>query len=489
MKYLYLLIMFTLCSCISPLEKGKIEISLIGNEKVSRSLKAFDISPSSFTENTESIITLSYSSAGSGQASSCAISNLSHLTVTTACSCSIGVCTVGVTGTSNYNGAASFDYTVTIDVQTSNTATATLNIMAPPQFVSIWRTTAPGQSITLPLVSGYTYNAFIDWGDGSPTSTVTTFNDPDITHTYVAAGDYTVTITGVMEAWSFNYSGDNNKIIEVVNLGSLGWKNLNSAFAGCGNLLAFAGGVTTSVTDMSWMFSDNFNLTSLNLSSFNTASVTNMTGMFFNTTNLTSLDLSNFDTANVTDMNNMFYYSSSLTSLDLSSFNTASVTDMSWMFFGTYSLTNLNLSSFNTVSVTDMSFMLGNTALTSLELSSFNTENVTDMSSMFEDSLFLTSLALSSFNTENVTNMSYMFYGTSSLTSLNLSNFNTASVTSMNGMFQGTSNLTSINANTWNIGAVTNSSNIWLSTNAGLTITCDQGGFPATGSLFGETCF
>lgn len=515
MRYLYLLILFTLCSCISPLEKGKTKISILVNQKTSHSFKTFDISPSSFTENTESIITLSYSDTGSGQASSCEISNLSHVTITTACSCSLGVCKVGVTGTSNYNGAASFDYTVTSGLQTSNTATATLNITVPPPFTSIWRTTAPGQSITLPLVSGYTYNAVVDWGDASPTSAVTTFNDPDITHTYAAAGDYTVTITGVMEAWSFNYFGDKNKIIEVVNLGSMGWKNLNTAFGGCGNLVAFAGGETASVTDMSWMFSDNYNLTNLNLSSFNTASVTNMNGMFYYASSLTSLDLSSFDTASVTNMNNMFYYTTSLTSLNLSSFNTASVTDMSWMFYGSSGLSSLDLSSFNTASVTNMSLMFGDTTFASLDLSSFNTVNVIDMSAMFESSWLLTSLDLSNFNTSSVTDMSYMFnnasgltslnlssfntasvtnmnnmfYYATSLTSLNLSNFNTASVTSMSGMFQETSSLTSLNANTWNVGAVTNSSNIWTSSNAGLVVTCDQGGFPATGSLFGETCF
>ena len=68
---------------------------------------ANDITPASFLENTQSVITLSYSDVdGANNATSCTPSNLSNVTVTQACACAAGVCTVGVTGTLNYNGAA-----------------------------------------------------------------------------------------------------------------------------------------------------------------------------------------------------------------------------------------------------------------------------------------------------------------------------------------------------------------------------------------------
>ena len=69
--------------------------------------------------------------------------------------------------------------------------------------------------------------------------------------------------------------------------------------------------------------------------------------------NLTTLDLSGFNTSKVTKMNGMFLNCSSLTNLNLSSFNTSKVTDMSAMFSGCSSLTNLDLSSFDTSSVTN----------------------------------------------------------------------------------------------------------------------------------------
>jgi hypothetical protein len=92
---------------------------------------AANITPAAFNEDTQSgLITLSYTDVESDLAGSCTISNLSNVTVTSACACVAGVCTLRVTGTSNYNGAASFDYTVTAGGQTSATATASLTINA-----------------------------------------------------------------------------------------------------------------------------------------------------------------------------------------------------------------------------------------------------------------------------------------------------------------------------------------------------------------------
>ena len=86
------------------------------------------------------------------------------------------------------------------------------------------------------------------------------------------------------------------------------------------------------------MFSGCQNLTSLDLSNFNTEDVQYMSGMFRGCSSLTSLNLSNFKTENVKDMNNMFYGCKSLTSLDLSNFKTKNVKDMSSMFYECNSL-------------------------------------------------------------------------------------------------------------------------------------------------------
>ena len=63
---------------------------------------------------------------------------------------------------------------------------------------------------------------------------------------------------------------------------------------------------TSNVVDMSYMFSECYKLTSLDISHFDTSNVTNMSEMFKNCSNLTSLDLSSFDTSNVTSRDNVF---------------------------------------------------------------------------------------------------------------------------------------------------------------------------------------
>ena len=172
---------------------------------------------------------------------------------------------------------------------------------------------------------------------------------------------------------------------------------------------------------------------------------TNMVQMFSYCRNLTTLDLSNFDTINVTDMNYMFNGCQNLTTLDLSNFNTSKVTNMEEMFGYCYKLTTLDLSNFNTINVTDMSYMFANCGnLTTLDLSNFNTINVKKMGNMFFDCNNLTTLDLSNFNTINVTNMYSMFNNCDNLTTLDLSNFNTSKVTDMGSMFRYCGNLTTV---------------------------------------------
>ena len=128
------------------------------------------------------------------------------------------------------------------------------------------------------------------------------------------------------------------------------------------------------------------------------------------------INFENLNTSNVTDMAFMFP-SCDVSSLDLSSFDTSKVTDMERMFFWQSNLTSLDLSSFDTSNVTSMREMFNYCEnLTSLDLSSFDTSNVTNMSSMFDDCRSLTSLDLSSFDISNVTNMRDMFSGCSNLT-------------------------------------------------------------------------
>lgn len=233
---------------------------------------------------------------------------------------------------------------------------------------------------------------------------------------------------------------------------------------------------TSKVTNMNEMFYLCSGLTSLDLSSFNTCNVTNMGGMFQRCNALENITFgSNFITSSVTGsvtsygtddgMSKMFAECSNLTSLDVTNFNTCNVITMNRMFDNCCKLTSLDVSNFNTSNVTDLYGMFQNCySLTSLDLRNFDTGNVTNMSEMFDCCEGLTSLDLSNFDTSNVTNMCAMFGLCIGLTSLDLSSFNTSNVTDMSLMFSSSKGLNTILVGSdWSTAAVTSSSNMFNS--------------------------
>jgi len=108
-------------------------------------------------------------------------------------------------------------------------------------------TTSASESVTLPFVTGYTYNCTVDWGDGSSPVSVTAWDDADATHVYATADSYVVEITGACPAWSVNnthssklqwtarvYGGD------AVDFD--GWQYLTGGWYGCANLGSLGSG-------------------------------------------------------------------------------------------------------------------------------------------------------------------------------------------------------------------------------------------------------
>ena len=138
---------------------------------------------------------------------------------------------------------------------------------------------------------------------------------------------------------------------------------------------------TSKVTDMSYMFGNCRNLTTVPL--FDTSEVTNMSSMFNGCTNLTTVPL--FDTSNATSMSYMFNECTKLTTVPL--FDTSNATSMSYMFNECTKLTTVPL---------------------------FDTSKVTDMSSMFKGCRNLTTVSL--LDTSKATRMSYMFDNCKNLT-------------------------------------------------------------------------
>ena len=263
--------------------------------------------------------------------------------------------------------------------------------------------------------------------------------------------------------------------------------------------------------------------------------------MFFNCANLSSLDLSNFNTAIVSDMSLMFGSCSTLSSLDLSNFYTKEVRDMSYMFSRCSALTTIyasdkfvtskvqsGISMFSACknlkgtilnykdSKTDHTyancgtngyftpvfeyaeFDKGTGTLTfrrglskpkgayALNVEASDPgwlthkdeikEVVFDASfadarptSCYKWFWYCTNLAtiegIENLNTENVTNMGVMFCGCQKLSSLDLTNFNTGNVTNMSGMFGYCYGLTSLDLTSFNTANVTDMGQMFVACN------------------------
>lgn len=183
-------------------------------------------------------------------------------------------------------------------------------------FVFVAATTVDTETFTIPCRSSGTFNCTIDWGDSS-TSTITAYNDADLTHTYATAGDHTISISGQMGNIYFNNGGDKLKMKSVSNLGVMGWSVLNNSFWGCSNMTSFTAGTTdtSAVTTMTGVFRDCNSLTTVDVSSFDTSASTNMFRMFLNCSSLTYLDVSSFDTTVVANMNSTFRNMTSVTDI------------------------------------------------------------------------------------------------------------------------------------------------------------------------------
>lgn len=183
----------------------------------------------------------------------------------------------------------------------------------------------------------------------------------------------------------------------------------------------------------------------IGLDTYNTSSIRDMSGMFSDCPLLQSLDLSHFNTSQVTSMQCMFYNCYTIKDLDISNFDTSKVENMARMFELNYNLTNLNLGNLDTSQLKYMYKMFKDcVALETIDLGSFNTSNIYNMSGLFYNCKSLKNVNLSSFDVTKVENMEEMFYENNSIVTLDLSSFTTTNLTNTNGMFYDCSSLETI---------------------------------------------
>jgi len=137
-------------------------------------------------------------------------------------------------------------------------------------FISVWKTDNAGvsnsTSITLPLVSGGTYDFYVAWGDGTR-SHITAYNQSEVTHDYGVAGTYTMRIWGTIVGIGFANGNDRLKFLNISRFGPLKSTNsyLGFDFRNCSNLTITATDFpdVVLITQFISTFLNNFLLTSV----------------------------------------------------------------------------------------------------------------------------------------------------------------------------------------------------------------------------------
>ena len=354
--------------------------------------------------------------------------------------------------------------------------------------------------------ANYTTGYFTKYGTVDKGSYVV-YSEADNTLTFKygeipASGDgstvYSIPSSSYEPKWISDHASDIKKVVFDESFAVVGPTKCYCWFNDCSALTDIQGIQnlnTTEVTNMGYMFYNCSNLTSLDLSGFDTQRVSEMNSMFFGCSKLTTIFVSNkFVVENVTQSDNMFSFCDKLsgaisydyqkTNKEYANCTTGYFTNIADKdYFMHHAVYNSDAKSLtfkygnkNRVADGIMTYELntGNTEpgwkektdikvvtfeesfkdarpeschawLKGLSLLSainnieyLNTEECTDMAEMFSGCSTITKLDLRTFDTRNVTDMSAMFSGCGSLTKIDVTGlFDVANVTSSEGMFTG----------------------------------------------------
>ena len=261
-----------------------------------------------------------------------------------------------------------------------------LSQTAPNQFVFTIDTenTSSGSSLNtqfmMPLVSGGSYNATVNWGDGS-SDTITSYNQQEVTHTYTSAGQYEISIEGTLQGWQFNNAGDKLKMLDVKQWGVLDLSTPTS-FYGCTNLDASATDApTVSSTSFSQIFRDCTNFNGA-IGNWDITTVTNLSSAFRDAVSFNK-SLNNWNTSNVTTLSTTFRGCTSFDQ-DLNSWDTSNVENMSSCFRDCTQF-NGDIYSWDTTNVENMNSMLYNCDLFDQSLAAWNIGNVSNFTNFMQN--------------------------------------------------------------------------------------------------------
>jgi len=247
-----------------------------------------------------------------------------------------------------------------------------------------------------PAVHAFT----VYWGDGN-SDFITSYNQPELTHTYSSAGVYQIELHGHFDGLRYVNTNDGKKVLSIDQWGTNVWKIMDYSFDGFYNMV----GNYTDAPDTSQVesFINCFRSCELFNSpiEFDMSSALRMDSMFHNCKAFNQ-PVSHWDTSNVTSMYQLFGLN--LAFQQPIKFDMTSVTDIGSMFLRSNYNQPINWNVPALESVVSMFY-----------LSTFNspitlntTTNLTSLNSMFrKNSVFNNTLVIS--ETSAVTNMGRMF--------------------------------------------------------------------------------
>jgi len=283
---------------------------------------------------------------------------------------------------------------------TTPTVTPTQTSSPPPTFSMTFQSPDANPTVAvLPLISAGDYSFTVNWGDGN-SDVITTWNDPDATHTYVDNDSYTITIVGGTIR-GFSYESASVSLANRANLRSVdSWGNLlisgsSYVLKDCVNLSSFAGGgpalfEVNSLTGFFMGCNDLFNgCTSLTVapSSLDTTTILDMSSTFEGCTAFNG-NVTSWITSGVTSMNSMFKNCSQFNS-GIDVWDVSSVINMYEMFYGAQNF-NQPIGSWDVSSVTNMQYMFDFAQNFNEDISSWNVSNVSSFVGFMDNTNYST---------------------------------------------------------------------------------------------------
>ena len=297
-------------------------------------------------------------------------------------------------------------------------------------------TTVTSTSVELPYDALGTYSGTINWGDGN--TSVNSYANR--THTYTAAGVYTIEISGRSSRIIFSNLSNSIAALytKLVKFGSPMYFERLSFGAGSSVIDGAVNMDFSTVEDVP-SFTSN-------------AHIENLTrGLSINNFN----NISDWDVSNVSNMQAAFRDNTSFDQ-NIGSWDVSSVTSTESMFHNAAAF-NQNINSWNLSSAINVTTMFYKATSFNQPLNSWNMSSVTNTSSMFRDAIAFDQ-PIGNWNVSNVTSMSFMFASDSSssptIFNQDISSWDVSNVTIMMKIFTH-NHYFNQNINSWNTSSLT----------------------------------